>query len=269
MYWNCSFDYGQPIARLRVLTDPEDPNCNESDSEDEDNGRIIRIYKSNRKQQPRFFKFDDPAYRLTPIYHTQQGGWPNRMIFAGASLCGKSYLAGKIAETWKEREENAKRRINIFSHVKHDPAYDDIPGIRRIRCDEELLEDPIDIEDMHDSLCIFDDINSFPDKKIGKELNDIRDKCLKSGRHHNIAVISADQVLMDGRATRERLLNGFQIIVFPRSGGRYQAKNFLERYLSLDKHKIDNLLSLPSRWIIINRTEPLYYLHEQGFGFIE
>ena len=46
-----------------------------------------------------------------------------------------------------------------------------------MRIDESILENPFTLEELHDSITIFDDIEHFPDKEIRKELERVRDSC--------------------------------------------------------------------------------------------
>jgi len=252
-YVEFSLTHGKPVARLV------------GGSSD---GKILRLKPRQEKGGATQFKITDPECKLMPLYTKQIGDYPDRMIFAGSSLCGKSYLAGKIAEDYLAQGRN--NRIAVFSAVDKDPAYDDLPGdVIRVNCDESILENPIDLEELADTLCVFDDIDSFANPAISKELNLLRDKCLAAGRHNNIGVMSISQVLMDGKKTRQNLLNGFRLVLFPQSGGKYQANNFLKRYMSMDDEKVQEINESPSRWVVLQRVKPLHWISEKEARIIQ
>jgi hypothetical protein len=254
MFYEFSLTKGKPIARI------------EGGQHDGELLRLTHTHKSSPSERSTEFHLHDPEAKLWPLDVTQVGGNPNRMVYAGSSLCGKSYLAGKIAEDY--RAKNPKNRIYIISNLEEDDAYDSIPNTYRIPMDEDLIDDPINIKEMRDSLVIFDDYASHPDEKVVKTVEKLRDSAFNSGRHSKITPMSISQVLLDGKKSRDQLLNAFQVVLFPQSGGRYQANAFLEKYLSMPREKIDAINELPSRWVIINRVRPLYYIHERGAKFI-
>ena len=252
-YVEFSLTHGKPIARL-VGGSSE--------------GKILRLNPRSEKGGSTQFRITDPETRLMPLYTRQIGDYPDRVIFAGSSLCGKSYLAGKIADDYLKQGKN--QRIAIFSAVDRDDAYDNLDGdVIRIKCDESILDEPIDMSELADTLCVFDDIDSFANPQISKELNLLRDKCLAAGRHNNIGVMSIAQVLMDGKKTRQNLLNGFKIVLFPQSGGKFQSNNFLKRYMSFTDDMVEEMNSCPSRWIVLQRVKPLHYIHEKGGRIIQ
>jgi hypothetical protein len=126
------------------------------------------------------------------------------------------------------------------------------------------LDDPLTIEEFHDKMVILDDIEAFSDKHIIKELEMFANKLVNTGRHHNIDVIICRQKLMAGHKTSD-ILNGIhQIVCFPKTASRFQLQNYLERYLHLPKKIIKKILDVPSRWVLINTSNPVYCLHQKG-----
>lgn len=249
MYTNFSLKSGIPIGTIKG---------------GKFDGHTIKLNKSDSKVNQEFL-IDDEG-KVAPHYTKQlDGKFPNRVAIAGASLCGKSHLAREIAKDYIKN--NPGNRIVLFSAIdnKTDGIFNEIEDdIYRIRCDESILDDPIDLPELHDSLVIFDDIDRFPSKELCEELNLLRDKIFNSGRHDNIDVISIGQILLDGKKTKTANTNAFQLASFPQSGSRYQLAEFLRRYMSLPKDMIQKILSIPSRWVIINICNPNYVLHEKG-----
>jgi hypothetical protein len=197
----------------------------------------------------------------------QAGDHPNRVFCAGSSLCGKSYLAGKLAQDYQKN--NKGNPVVLFSWVDKDPAYGGVSNLKKIRIDDSILENPIQLEELQDSLCIFDDIHHFTDKHIREELERIRDSCFNAGRHKGIATICASQNLLEGNRTKTPLNSGFQIIGYPRSAGRYQFQQFLKRYMFMGDNMIRKIMSTPSRWVLLNRANPMYVLGEKCAYFLD
>jgi hypothetical protein len=59
---------------------------------------------------------------------------------------------------WKDRE------VYLFSALKEDESLDEIKP-KRFRIDESLVSNPLDIEDLKDSLVIMDDIDVYKSKE--------------------------------------------------------------------------------------------------------
>lgn len=254
-------------------------------------GEILYVTESDSRDNQEFFLTDEG--KIKPLHIKQANGYPNRIQISGASLCGKSFFARLIAEDYWEKycqpSPHKKKgdickivlftgiprhKDNIFGGDGCEKKEHKVPDNRvtrdmcnniiRIRCDESILEDPIELDELSNSLCIFDDIDRFPNKEVSLELNNLRDKIMTSGRHDNIDVISIGHILLNGKKTQNALTNAFQIVSFPHSGGRYQLIEYLKRYVSLPKEKCHHILGLPTRWLIINNANPNYIVHEKG-----
>ncbi len=267
----------QPIAKVYK------PNANGEDNEEKKTDKTDKIKKrsilknvehklphntlyineleTSDETAPREF-FIKGSEKMKPYNIRQSQGHANRIFCAGGTLCGKSYMAGKLARSYQRFHPNNK--VILFSWVDDDEAYKKIKDIHKIRIDDTILNEPIELDELHDSICIFDDIEHFTDPYIIKELERLRDSCINAGRHKNIDVIIARQNLLDGPKTKTALNSSFQVIAFPHSAGRYQLAEMLRRYMAMDKQTINKILNVPSRWVLINRATPPYILHEKG-----
>ena len=249
--------------------------------------------KANDKKENQEFNITDEA-EIIPYHSRQKGDEANRLVVSGPSLCGKTYFTRQFAEDYYEKYKDKGHKVILFTGI---PRHNDkvfacdqcrdmdqeLEGksskvkkanrsnydcfcskVYRIRCDESLLEDPIDQKELHNSLCIFDDTDRITNKDVGRALNDLRDILMCSGRHENIDLVSISQILMDGKKTKTALTNAFATVLFPVSGGRYQSVNYLKKYMSLEKDAIDKIINLPTRWALINGAAPMYCLHQKG-----
>lgn len=195
-----------------------------------------------------------------PNYINQEGNYPNRMFFGGGSLCGKSYLASKVAEDYNKKHKNNK--VILFSGIENDD-YKKVKNFHRIRIDESLLDNPMSLDELHDSLCIFDDIHVVPGKDLQKELCSLRDKCVNAGRHHNTSTMVLQQQLLGGNDTKSSLNGCFQIVGYPKSTSKHQLRNYMKRYLNMPDDEIDRHMKKSTRWLVMNNTNPMYMLSEK------
>ena len=216
--------------------------------------------KPKKEHNEKFSQIILPKNGLMQPLYTSHEGYPNRYLISAPSLAGKSYFAGMLAQSYKK--QYPKNRIILFSAVSHDKAFEKLKPLR-IECDEKLIEDPIKLDELKNSLVIMDDIDSFPNKDISKALNHLRDQIMTTGRHENIAVISTTHLLLEGEKSKKAITQAFNVVLFPSTGGRYHATEFLKRYMGYKKDEIDKIVNLPSRWVQVNRV-PTYVLYQGG-----
>jgi len=174
-----------------------------------------------------------------------------KCFVSGMSGSGKSTWIANYAMNYKKLFP--KNRVFVISRHDEDEVIDRIKGVKRLILDDDLLDAEIDIKDLSDSLVIMDDIDTIPDKKIQKLVANLRDDLLENARHYSIYMCCVSHQILNYKHTRHLILESDAIVFFPRSGG-YQIKRFLKEYGGLDRHKIDMIMKLPSRWCMLNKN---------------
>ena len=149
------------------------------------------------------------------------------------------------------------KKIYLFSDVKHDDLLDDIKAIIRIPLDESFYEQTPDPSELHDSLCIFDDIDSITDSKILKAVQGLRDAILKVGRHKGIEhIFITNHLMTDYKNTRVTLSEATHIFVFPNCGATNGVNYILKNYVGLNNKQIQSIKKLKSRWVCFRIKYP-------------
>ncbi len=199
---------------------------------------------------------------VVPLMIKQEDEYPNRVFIAGGTLTGKSLMASVIANDYNGQHK--KNRVILVSAVDDTRNYNDtrIKNLIPIRIDETIIDDPIGLGELHDSCAIFDDIEAHEDRDIVSEMENLRDRCIKAGRHEKTDCIITNQSLLGSQKTQHALRNCFQVVAYPSSAGKHQLTNFLRTYMSFDKDQIKRIMDVPSRYVLINRTMPNYVLSE-------
>jgi len=186
-----------------------------------------------------------------------------RQIFylAGASGSGKSYLASQYISEYKRIFP--KNKVYVFSRIDEDEILDRLNPIR-IKIDDELLEDPIDIsQEFKDCLILFDDTDTIQDKDLKEMVAKLQRDVQEIGRHNNIYAVITKHMLMNSAETRG-IINESHMVAFFKGNSTYHVTRFLKVYCGLDKNMIQKILQLPSRWVIIGKNYPMYILYESG-----
>ena len=251
-----------------VYLEPNYKKSNDSDSDSEysdDPDDFYSYYKGLDKKMRGIEMNNDNIKLKDGIFCPYPDNSPNKerqtLYIAGPSGAGKSTYTSNFLKYW--RKLNPKKEIIIFSRVPKDEAFTDKKlNIKKIEINDDLLEEPIDIQtELSDSLVIFDDINTIRDKELREEVQHIQADILETGRHADIDIICTNHKLMDYKSTRT-LLNESHFVTFFSGNGSYHNKRFLKEYCGLGKQTIDRILKLRSRWITICKKYPMYCMCE-------
>lgn len=174
---------------------------------------------------------------------------------AGPQGCGKSTFIGNLLNWYMEFFPDMP--IYLFSRKDSDEALDNIPELNRIQLNEKFLEYPIEeaLNDFADSIVVFDDIESIPDKTIKKKVYDLQNDLIKTGRSSNITVIATNHQIRDWKKTRDLLNEASHIILFPKANwGNVEC--FLRKHLNIGKRYINMVKNLDGRWICYHGRFP-------------
>ena len=291
-----SFKEGKPFARiiggsqnnkiLRIYCDDKKPVVNDDvnlsekklsglnkneleilkDSYENNNdkmlkGKLKRIYnksKSNGIGIGREINLEDGVMTIVPTDD------PNQVDFiyiTGPSGSGKSTFIGDFAHQYLKAFPS--RRIILFSAKKEDEVLDKYRPIR-ILPTMNLVNDPIKLEELEDSLCIFDDCDTIEDRKVQEYIHKLRDKLLEEARSKRVSVCTVSHQITNYKNSRISLNEADYVIFFPKSGARYQVNYYLKNYAGLDKEQIKKVFELPSRWACLKKKYPLAIIHQSG-----
>ena len=108
---------------------------------------------------------DEGKFQQIPNFNADKDNIREILMVTGPSGSGKStYICNYLKEYKKQYKNNP---IYLFSTLKSDKSLDKMKP-QRINISESLLEDPIVLDDLKDSICIFDDIEAIKDTKVRK-----------------------------------------------------------------------------------------------------
>lgn len=156
------------------------------------------------------------------------------------------------------------RRVFVFSRLKIDPLLDEM-GCIEIPIDEQIGEIDI-IRDMKNCLCLFDDIDTIPDKALREKVYAISADILETGRHNNISIIITSHLAkgVDRNVARTNINEAHKFVFFPKAGNSADYTKLLKDNLGIETRVVNEILQVPSRWVCVSRLFPQYYFHEKG-----
>jgi len=186
------------------------------------------------------------------------------LYITGPSGSGKSTYTRMFLEEYKRKYKD--REIYLFSSLKEDESLDKIKP-KRFKMDDTLWKDPLNAEELKESVCIFDDIDVITDKKIKEAVYKIMDNVLEIGRHFKITAVITNHLPTNGLFTRRILNEAHCYIFFPHSAGG-KIRYLLQEYLDIDKKMVSYFKNANSRWCCIFKNFPMAYMLEHEIGML-
>jgi hypothetical protein len=178
----------------------------------------------------------------------------------GPSGSGKStYIKNLCKEILKIRK---KTNIYLFSAKNEDESLDDI-GLKRIKIDNSLIEDPLSIEEFErGDIVLFDDVDVIGNKAHREAVYTLLNQILEIGRSYGINAIYTHHLPTGGKDTRRILNECHWTVFFPHSGSTHGLKYLLEKYVGLDKNELKKIKKMNSRWCCIFKNYPQVIMTE-------
>lgn len=177
------------------------------------------------------------------------------LYITGPSGSGKSTYTARYTKLYKQLFKN--NPVFVFSALKDDESLDVVKP-RRFKIDKEtLIDDPIIISDLKDSLVIFDDIDAISNKELKIEVYNILNQILETGRHFSISCIITNHLPSNGTYTRRILNECHSVTYFPHSGNNGKIKKFLLEQVGIDKADIIKNKKAKSRWATVFKNYPM------------
>lgn len=177
-----------------------------------------------------------------------------RIFIAGKSGCGKSSITSLYM--YEYNNKFPKNDILLYSPHDNDTCYKKNKFIKQ---NIENIEE-IDLNDVSNTLIVFDDMDNLVDKQKQKKVNAYIHNILCNGRKYGISCIILAHSLMNYHETRT-ILNECQRIVFFTSGSKYHVSRFLKIYGGCDNETIKYIQNVKSRWVCFSYV-PSYIITE-------
>ena len=243
---------GMPIAYIRGgKYDGKTVYCSEVNEDEQGGGKTTEFDELTLDKNSKF----EP----TPMNMK----WRDTCFIAGQSNSGKSFYVRMYLKNYKEVYPN--RPIYLISRLDEDETLDQFRGIKRIKLDQEFIDDPLSATDFKNCLVIFDDTDSIRDTALKREVNKLKDDLLQVGRHGKVTMLITSHRPNRGHETSE-VLNESNFTIFPKSGSPYDR--MLRVYAGFNTKQIDALKKLPTRWVTILKAYPQVVLTERQVFFL-
>jgi adenylylsulfate kinase-like enzyme len=240
----CMSDFGRPIAKYGKKIISICANQEEIDSNDVHVVDKIKIPKGPIKLQ----QVPDSTRERDILYIT------------GPSGSGKSTYVVNYLREYKLKYKN--NPIYVLSSLKEDETLDKIKGLKRIKLDEKMHQEPLTAEMFQDCCIIADDVDVIADKKIREAVLTLVNQVLEIGRHFRTTLIMTNHLATAGKDTRRILNEAHTVTYFPHSGSSHGIKYLMEEYCGITKPDMMKAKRSGSRWCTIFKNYPTCILTE-------
>lgn len=223
---------------------------------------FIRVQKRNSE-----IKLDDEMQAM-PLEYKE--GQRDCIYICGCSGSGKSTWISQYCLQFNKMFLKAPIFFISAKSIKDDKAYEMVKNIKQVDLNIDQLYEITQAGKSFEffvgkdiSLVIFDDAEAL-NKEQQKLVDQIMESILQIGRSKNIYCMVSRHVLNAGIKTKVLFNECNKIVTFPNGISRYQLQYTFKNYLGLDKHHIDKILGLKSRWVLINNHMPRYVLSQRN-----
>jgi len=227
--------------------------------------------RREREQASSFseFKIPDNKEEHLELHFPLANGERLVMFVVGRNGCGKSTFIQKLLTNYLKVYK--KRRILLFSTQEYDDKLDGAFGdkIDRVDLGEEFINSPFSLDEIRNTICIFDDVDSIRDKKLKEALFKLRDDILKNGRSHtgdrneDIDIIITNHDVLGGHDTATMIRESFFYVVFPKGSTSHAINTICKKYAGLKNDHIKRIINNPARCVVIHNTHPGFVLTEK------
>lgn len=185
------------------------------------------------------------------------------------------YVTGKSGSgktTWicnyvkKYHKIFPKNDIYLFSgksldgDTTNDDGYDKLKYLNTIPIDDRLLDDPIEMNELKDSLVIFDDVEKISNKKLLEIIYNLISKILNIGRSSHISCILVSHLINPKMKHTRDILLEVDWVVFFKNSNVYGDKYFLKHYAGVSEKKIDELFQMKTRAYVYHKNFPSFLI---------
>lgn len=181
------------------------------------------------------------------------------IYIVGMQGSGKSYWIRQYLKNYHELFKNNK--VYLFSSKKEDVNLDDLEYIKRVKIDSSFVDQPLEYEELKNSMTIFDDIDALTGD-IKKAIYELRDTILKNGRSYKIDIISTSHAPC-GRENQTPLNESRKIVFFLKNYNK-SMRYFLENYIGLEKDQIKILRNNKTRATTFIKSYPNVIIQEKN-----
>ncbi len=237
--------------------------------------KVEVLYEKSKKILERIYEKEYMSFdenNLEPIINMEESAV---YAYFGPSGSGKSYKVNQMLEQIQAKEP--KTKFFLFSKVSDD--YPNIKNMIRIPTsgdeamevlgmDKKTKERKLRIDDLANSVVIFDDIGTIANKEINASVQLLQDEVLEVYRHFNITPFFTQHVLAAGLKAQKLINEVSHMTLYPSSNWdnirKYLEKNGFGRAL---QRRIKET-GKKSRSFTIYKNAPQLILYDKGIIII-
>lgn len=196
--------------------------------------------------------------KFFPVFFLQD----TSLLVSGKRGCGKSTFCAEAIRQYHKMYP--KNKIIVVSRLTEDDSMQGLEKTLRIHPND--LTEQLKLEDLKDTLIVFDDVcDSDMSKKERDKLQTFIKDCIENSRHYHNRVIITSHMAADGWGTRPLLNEASHIVFFPAYSTQHQIDYVLDKYVGMNASQRKQITKITnSRWCCVSTSFPKFVCSEHN-----
>ena len=224
----------------------------------------MKILVEKKLKKEIAFELSDKAYiRLN--YDTREERTNYIVGVFGASGSGKSYSVCQLL--MRDPAFHMYERVVLVGSVgEDDPSYEPLreKAFERFTFinTRDIKPDDLVVRNYAKCALVFDDIDSEADRKVRKQIQHFRDRCLQTARHYSIRVINTAHLFNSYRETSKIRNSARYLFILPRSIPHTLIQILEKSYNYKKAHALHltNICKRDGRLTVISKNAPSFLM---------
>ena len=230
-----------------------------------------KLYLTFDKEAPEL-KSIEGAFRPIPYLDLSHNQRSMTMVSA-PSGAGKSRVTRAIIESLrKDVYKDNKRQIYLFTkRCVSDPAYENLRNITQIGIEEFAPFPTLTSDDLRDSICVFDDIETVQPKQLNDATLHLIQDLAETSRKKNISIVCIFHQTQQSHKTKPAIFESDTYYLSP-SASRNSVKKFLDSYGDVSPSEMKEMLqysNLPFEFLTLRKSVPRFWMSPRKIQILE
>ena len=196
-----------------------------------------------------------------PNYKKQE-----RFYITGSSGSGKTFFSTNLIKEYLKHYKKEGNDVVIISGVEVSEDLEELEPT--IINPYDLLTEPLRTDEIANSIILFDDVLSIPDRKVRNNITAIINNLVETNRHSNTTMIIINHLINNHHETRKILNESTSLTFFPKSSAKNNIKKYLKGYEGMSDKMIRKIVNLPGRAVTLYKGGDEYVIYEKGVFMI-
>lgn len=233
----------------------------QNSDDDISDSKVQVILQEYQKLKKNHLSFPQKVFPLPNPFEKYHNAIDSMYICAPRGA-GKSTFCRDYIKLYKK--QYPKNKIIVISQKDEDKAFKSIQKyLTYLPMTVDDIDDEMDLDEIKETLILFDDYECFSPRALQNYVNNFRDKILKVGRSKKITCLICQHAYFSGWSTRVPLLECDSYVLF-KDMMTAHFETFLINKLGFSLDEFRRIKEIPFRWMMFRKSSPRYIIYDHG-----